>query len=257
VFAIEKTPVCEPTEIDAPNESALAQLVTYYILPAGRDLDVATVFYWCLEEVEDKSPSSKSKKALVQIPYNLPMGFVLRVKASSLRENSSKRIASCKFGSVPMCFAMPRDATIGRLKERVADWMKQRGQGEDWTIEGEDSEVIDFDFPYQVTPIQREMPIIIFLKQREIGVMPSESWIDVSDRLARTLHLPLGTLLRIYPVIGYVQDQESEDHSYTITLEERKQYWFDIVYEDGKDARGRARQIRMINPTGRVDSPVI
>jgi hypothetical protein len=60
---------------------------------------------------------------------------------------------------------IPEDATVGRLRERVVDWMRQRGQGEDWTIGGADREAIDFDFEYPVTAIEREVPIDIYLKQ--------------------------------------------------------------------------------------------
>jgi hypothetical protein len=118
---MEKTVIGAPVEIFAPNEITLAQLVTYYILPFGRDLDVNTVLYWCLEEVEEKTTKDKTKRTLVQIPHRIPMGFVLRVKASTLRDNSTKRMARCKYGSVPMCFAMSGDAAVDRLTDRVID----------------------------------------------------------------------------------------------------------------------------------------
>jgi hypothetical protein len=40
IFTIEKTPLGEPVVIHAPNEIALAQLVTFFILPTGTQLDV-------------------------------------------------------------------------------------------------------------------------------------------------------------------------------------------------------------------------
>jgi hypothetical protein len=51
-----------------------------------------------------------------------------------------------------------------------------------------------------------------------------------------------------------VQDQDPEDHSYSIAWEEGKQYWYDIIYEEAKDRRSQARQVRMIDFNGRVDS---
>jgi hypothetical protein len=168
-----------------------------------------------------------------------------------------KRMARCGFGSVPMCFAMTEDATIGRLKERVIDWMKQRGQGEDWTIEGADREVVDFDYEYQVEPIEREVPLRIFLKQAEPEVMPSMSWINLSDQLVKKLQLPKGTLFRICPVTGSVENRDAEDHSYTITWEAGKQYWFDIVYDVAKDRHDRSKQILMVDFSGRVDTFVV
>jgi hypothetical protein len=140
---------------------------------------------------------------------------------------------------------MAEDATVGRLRERVVDWMKQRGQGEDWKIEGADREVIDFEHKYSATAIEREIPINIFLKQNAIEVMPSESWINLSDRLVRARHLPLGTMFRIYPVIDIVDNQDSEDHSYDINWEEGKQYWYDIAYDEVKDRSGQAKYCLM------------
>jgi hypothetical protein len=254
---MEKTPVGEPRQIFAPDEITLAQLVSYFVLPEMRNLDVGTVFYWCLEEVADESKADKTKRRIVQIPYNIPMGFVLRVKANTLHENSRKRTARCKFGSVPLCFSRPEDGTVGRLRERVIELLRQRGQGEDWTIEGPEREVIDFEYEYPVVPTEREIPIQIFLKQKEIEVMSSESWMHVSDKLVQAYHLPLGTLFRIYPVIGEVQDRDPDDGSYSITWEAGKQYWFDIVYDEGKDPRGEARQIRMVDYGGRVETFVV
>jgi hypothetical protein len=210
IFTIEKTQFKEPVEIFAPNEISLAQLVTYFILPTRVQLDVGSVFYWNLREIEDPSRSDKTKRMLEQIPHRIPMGFNLRVKCNTLHENSAKKVARCKFGSVPRCFAMAEDATIGRLKGLVADWMKQRGQGEDWTTDGADREVIDFDYEYQVIPIEREVPLRIFLKQAEIEVLPSMSWINLSDQLVKEQQLPPGTLFRIYPVTGSVDNQDSK-----------------------------------------------
>jgi hypothetical protein len=156
-----------------------------------------------------------------------------------------------------MFFAMPGDATVGRLKERVVDWMTQRGQGEDWTIEGEDREEIDFEYEYQVIPIEREVPIRIFLKQTEMEVLPSMSWINLSDQPVRNMQLPPGTLFRIYPVDGPAVNQDAEDHSYTIDWEEGKQYSFEIVYDISKDRNGQSREIKMADFSGRVDTFVI
>jgi hypothetical protein len=150
-----------------------------------------------------------------------------------------------------------QDAPLARLKARMVDWMTQRGLGDDCTFERPDDEAIDFDFCYPVVPIAREEPLNILRKQRAIEVMPSESWINVSDRVGRALGLPLGTCFRIYPVIGDVENRDQDDHSYSLTWEKDKQYWLDIVYDEGKDIRGRAKEVRMIDGFNRVDSFVV
>jgi hypothetical protein len=156
-----------------------------------------------------------------------------------------------------MCFAMPEDAPLGRLKEGVRDWMSQRGQGVDWTISGADREQIDFDFEYEVEPIEREVIFTIVLKQKPIEVRASESWMNVSDRLVRAWNLPSGTLIRIFPVIGSVDHQDSEDHSHSVFWEEGKQYWYDIAYDHTRDRNSHAKVIKMIDSFGRVDKMVI
>jgi hypothetical protein len=164
VFTTKRDQLSEPVVIMAPNEIILAQLVTYFILPMDDELDVNTVFYWNLREVEDLSVADRTKRKIEQIPYTIPMGFNLRVKANTLHTNSRKRIARCEFGSVPMCFSMEEDATVGKLRDRMIDWMKQRGQGEDWMLDRPDNEVIDFDYAYPVEALVRSVPIKIFLK---------------------------------------------------------------------------------------------
>jgi hypothetical protein len=237
VFTIEKTPFGEPVQIQAPNEITLTQLVTYFILPSGIQLDVGSVFYWDLREVEDPSKADKSKRMLEQIPGQIPLGFNLRVKVNTLHENSTKRMARCKFGSVPMCCAMPIDARVGRLRERVTEWMRQRGQPENWTLGRADNEAVDFDYEYPVTVEAREEIIRIYLKQKLIEARPSESWINLSDRLVKAYRLPLGTLFRIFPVTGTVDNQDSEDHSYDITWEEGKHIGMTLFTTMPKTAR--------------------
>jgi hypothetical protein len=219
IFTVDKTPVGDPVEISAPNEITLAQLVTYFILPSGIQLDVGSVFYWNLQEIGEKP-----NRRLEEIPQTIPPGFNLRVKCSSLREASTKKMAHAKFGAAHMTFAMAPNAILGRLKERVADWMRQSGQGSDWTIEGPDNEEVDFEWEYEVTPVVREAPVRIYLKQTELEVMPSLSWINLSDQLVKKPGLVKGTLLRIYPVDGRVDNQDDEDHSYTFDWVEGKQY---------------------------------
>jgi hypothetical protein len=156
-----------------------------------------------------------------------------------------------------MDFAMPPKDTIGRLKERVADWMNQSGQGPNWTIDGPDNEAIDFEWEYEVIPSNCEVPLRIFLKQAEMQVMPSLSWINLSDQLVKKRKLPKGTLLRIFPVIGSVDDQDDEDPSYTIAWEADKQYWYDIIYDPSKDRDTRCKEIVMVDPSDRTDTFVV
>jgi hypothetical protein len=255
VFTMEKTPVDNPTLIDIPNEITLAQLVTYFILPAGGDWDVSTVFYWCPEEVENEP--DKTKRELLWTPQVIPIGFVLRVKANTLRDGSSKRRAKCIYGAVPMCFMIEQNSLVSDLKVKAINWMVQRGLGDDWTLDRPDSENVDFDYQYPVTKPHDDERFTIFLRQRPVDVRPSESWINVSDRIVRALGLPLGSLFRIYPVIGDLQDRDPDDGSYSITWEPNKQYWFDIVYDESRDRRDQAKEVRMVDAFNRVDTLVV
>jgi hypothetical protein len=255
IFTIDKTEYSEVTEIWAPNEISLAQLVTYYILPTDIQLDVASVFYWNLRETPDAADSTRT--ILEQIPVKIPSGFCLRVKCNSLHEHPSKRLVSCLYDSVRMNFAMAPDATVGRLKMRVIDWMNARGLGSEWTIEGEEDDPIDFDETFHVTELVCEVPIRIFLKQEAYEVLPSMSWIKLSDQIVAQKHLPICTLLRIYPVDCIISDQDSVDFSYTFDWVADKQYWFDVTYEEGRDRHDASKQIKMVDDNGLVETLVV
>jgi hypothetical protein len=95
------------------------------------------------------------------------------------------------------------------------------------------------------------------LKQAELEILPSVSWINLSDQLVKKLKLPKGTLFRIYPVVGSVENQDEEDQSYTITWEDGTQDWFDIVYDASKDTQGRSKQILMVDHRGRADTFIV
>jgi hypothetical protein len=151
-----------------------------------------------------------------------------------------------------------RNSRVSHLKARMINWMKQRGLGEDWTLDRPDEEEVDFNYQYPVVaPAAEEPPITIYLKQRVMTVRASDSWINVSDGIVRDLGLPMGRLFRIFPTIGDVQDRDPDDGSYSIVWEANKQYWFDIVYDISKDRHGRSKEIRMVDPFDRVDSLVI
>jgi hypothetical protein len=156
-----------------------------------------------------------------------------------------------------MDFAMLPIDTLGRLKERVTDWMNQSGQGLDWTIDRPDNEAIDFEWEYEVIPSVREVPLRIFLKQTELQVLPSLSWTNLSDQLVKKWKLPKGTLLRIFPAIRSVDDQDNDDHSYTIAWEAHKQHWYDIIYDPSKDRDTHSKEVVMVDPSDRTDTFVV
>jgi hypothetical protein len=254
---MEGTAFTEVMGIVIPNEITLAQLVTYCVLPTGMELDVDSAFLWHLFRIEDKDEKDKSKWKVEEVPDKIPVGFTFKVKCSSLHDGSTKQMARCRWGSVVMYFSMPSNARLERLKDRLSAWMNSRRQGPDWTVDGPDNEAIDFGHEYDVIPRVQEVPIRIFLKQFEVSVVPSQSWINVSDFLVGKLGLPQGTLFRILPVEGSVDNPDAEDFSYDITWVAEKQYWYDIVYDPSRDPAGLARQITMVDPMGRVNSFVI
>jgi hypothetical protein len=244
---MEGTPIDNPAPVDIPNEITLAQRVTFFILPAGGHGDVNTVFYWCPEEIV-----KDGRREYIEIPHNIPIGFVLRVKANTLHDVQDNRMAKCTYGSVPMCFMIDQRANVGQLKAREFDWMVQRNLGSDGTLDNapNDNEAIDFDLVYPVIAANADPQLTIFLRQRSIEVSSSESWINVSDRMVRES----GSLLRIFPVFGDVEDRDHDDGSYSIAWEDGKQYWYDIVCDEAKDRRGLAKEVRMVDPMDRGDT---
>jgi hypothetical protein len=65
-------------------------------------------------------------------------------------------------------------------------------------------------------------------------------------------------MFRIFPVDIAIDRLGDDDHAYSFDWEEDKQYWFDIVHDLAKDRNGMfRREIRMVDPFGRVDRMVI
>jgi hypothetical protein len=214
IFTMEGTPHVEPEVIYAPNEITSAQLVKFFILPSGINLDVGSVFHWSLRAIDPAPGEDKTKRQMEQIPTKIPPGFCLRVKCNTLRDAVLKKMVHVKYGGLRMNFAMQPTETLGRLKARVAEWMIQGGQGPGWTLDGQDDEAITFEREYEVIPPVRESPVKIYLKQAELEVMPSLSWINLSDQLVNKWKLVKGTLLRIFLVDGRVENRDNDDHSY-------------------------------------------
>jgi hypothetical protein len=257
LFTMQNTAVTEQIVINAPNEITLAQLVTFFILPLDLEFDVGSVFYWNLLQIRDESSSNPDKMTVQEIPMKITVGFTLRVKCSSLHDNSEKKMAHCRWETILMPFQMHKDDTLGRLKQRMAEWMRLQGQGSDWTIEGPDREAIDFNHTYEIVPVSVEVPTTIFLKQLEVHTAQSVSWIALSDQIVKSKRLPKGTLFRTYPVVGTFDSQDAEDLSYDITWEEGKQYWYDIVYDHSRDTKGKSKQITMIDQAGHAEPFVV
>jgi hypothetical protein len=139
----------------------------------------------------------------------------------------------------------------------VAEVMKQRGQGYQWWVEGNQTEEVDFDFCYPVVPTLNSQEVTIFLKQKKMTVRVSESWMNLSDRLIQQFELPRGALFRIYSVDGNIQRLGDDDHAYSFDWTKVRQYWFEIVHDHARDRHDFSREIQMVGGGGRVDSLVI
>jgi hypothetical protein len=88
----------------------------------GDAFDANTLFTWCLEMVEDKSKADKTKRTAIQIPNPILLGFILRVRISSVHEGPArKRLVHCSFGAAHFHFGMELDATIERLRRRAIE----------------------------------------------------------------------------------------------------------------------------------------
>jgi hypothetical protein len=122
---------------------------------------------------------------------------------------------------------MELDATIERLRRRAVEYMRDRGQGEEWTIEGNPNEQVDFDFEYPVVPVPHVSEIDVFLKHLKIRIRTDESWMDVSERMVRHFGFPKGTTFRIFPVDNVIF-RMGDDHAYSFEWKENGQYWCDI-----------------------------
>jgi hypothetical protein len=258
LFTAERTPYGELFSVDVPNEIVLEQLVTFYILRVYDRPDANTVFQWSLEEMEAKDKKDKTKRIVIDIPQRIPIGFTLRVRASSLHQHmGGRRIVQCSFGSARVNFTVKENDEVGRLTAIAEDGMRQRGQGTQWIIEGNPREAIDFEYCYPIVPIPEEEEVSIYWKQRKMKIKVCESWMNLSDRLVRQFGLPVGALFQIYQVDMNIQRLGVEDRAYSCDWVEGKQYWFDIVHDHAKDKQNFCREIRMVNYSGKADSLVV
>jgi hypothetical protein len=135
--------------------------------------------------------------------------------------------------------------------------MKQRGQGDQWQIERNPREAIDFELEYPINPIPEAEEVTIFMKQFCMKVRIKEPWTALSDRLVQQFGLPRGSMLRIYPVDGDIQRLGDDDHAYSVDWKDGAQHWFEIVHDLSKYRNNLTRQIRMVYNAGRVESLVI
>jgi hypothetical protein len=140
----------------------LLLLLTGHIPSGSRNYDRNTLFSWNLEEREDKTKKDNAKRKIVQIPQIVTPGFNLRVKANTLHSgDSGKKLVELAFGSARFHLAMPENATL----ENLAATMQWSGQGDQWHVEGNPKEAVEFGFCYQALPTQTIPEVETFLKQ--------------------------------------------------------------------------------------------
>jgi hypothetical protein len=146
--------------------------------------------------------------------------------ANTLDENSDgRRQATCVFGSAKVRFTMRENETVGRLAAMAVDWMKQRGQDNQWQIEGNPREAIDFEFEYPIIPIPQVEGVTIYLKQACMKIRINEPRTVFSDRLVQHFGLPRGSMFRIYPVDMDIQRLSDYNHTYSFNWKNEGQYW--------------------------------
>jgi hypothetical protein len=243
LFTNNHEPIGQPVDAQVPNEITLAQLASSIIVPhVEGKFDANTVFHWCLEEKEMK----------YGIPYTLLPWCNLKVKANTVHLGpKDERLMELAFQNTHFYLGIRSDTTLETLSQAVAETIEKRGQGNQWYVEGNSREVVDFEFCYPIVPIPAVVEIEIFIKHKKYRVKVTESWMNVSDRLVAELWLPRGTLFRIFPVDLGIDRLDDEDHAYSFDWEEGKQYWFDIVHDLSRDRRGICRrEIRMVDPFG-------
>jgi hypothetical protein len=119
------------------------------------------------------------------------------------------------------------------------------------------NEQADFDFEYPVVPVSRPGEIDVFLKHAKVRIRTDESWMEVSERMVRHFGFPKGTIFPIFPVDNVISRMGDDDHAYACDWKENGQYWFDIIRDPIEGPRGWCKEIRLIDPSGRVDMFVI
>jgi hypothetical protein len=177
LFTNEREELEGPTEVDIPNEITLTQPVEAYIVTARNGkFDINTVFSWNLEKVEDTTKKDKTKRTLIQIPHKMPPGLNLRVKANTLHKKATgKQLAQLAYGDARFYLAMRPEAILAEVSEGVARVMKGRDLSDDWRVEGNSRECVDFEYCYPVVPKEIIPDVEVYLKQSKLTVKSNES----------------------------------------------------------------------------------
>jgi hypothetical protein len=153
---------------------------------------------------------------------------------------------------------MPKDATAENLSAAVVETMKQARQGDQWYVDRNTREAVDFEYCYPIIPIPQAEEAEVFIKQKKYRVRATDTRMAVSDILVAEYLMPKRTLFRLYPVDLVVDRLGDEDHAYSLHWTPNRHYWFDIVHDLAKDPNGRnSKEIRMVNAFGRVETMVV
>jgi hypothetical protein len=185
--------------------------------------DTNTAFRWSLEAKAPEDPKNKSAREVITIPEKLPLGFNLRIAASTRHTISNgKELVECSYGDAHFFFALRRDATIGLCITQVIGLMERRGLGNQWHVEGNFNEAIEWDHCYEVLPFQPAPEIEVFIKQRKIKVKEAGSWLKSAKKLRVEYGLPRGALFTLFPVDMDIERLGDEDQAYSFDWEAGK-----------------------------------
>jgi hypothetical protein len=197
-------------------------LVVYAIVPEyqGR-VEINTRFNWCWEEREvlpkkKGEKVDKTQRMLIQIPTQLPEGFILRGSASSVhKEYRGRKLVQLRYQDALVYRTMRIDATLEIVNAAIGNLTKDRGLGDQWRTDREPQEVLDFDYCYPILEIPQEAEVNISIKQKPLRVKVIDSWLNVSDQLSVEYGMPKGTLFRSFPVVSLQPRSDHEIRKFT------------------------------------------
>jgi hypothetical protein len=174
--------------------------------------------------------------------------------------NDTLKLAQLRFEDTPSFLQLRVGAKVADLNRTVTEFMNGRGQGGDFRVDADDSDLVDFNQVYEVEA-HRTRYMQVYIKQTKLTVEENEDWIHVSGWMATAYGVPKCSLFRPYPADGNVQrlsGARDQDGAYSFDWIARKQYWWENVYNLGPDRfLNQGKEIRMIDATGRVDTLAI
>jgi hypothetical protein len=134
-------------------------------------VDVRTTYRWELER--------NAERHAIPIPDRLPWCCKLKIGATVTSTRNRTKLAQLGFGDVPFYLQIRVGTPVADLNRTVKEFLNERGQGGDFRVEEEESDMLDFNRPCSEN-VHRVRHRPLFIKQTKFIGEENERRFNVS-----------------------------------------------------------------------------